>query len=29
MYGYLDFEVGSPENGPPPYFQCPMLPVKE
>lgn len=29
MYGYLDMEVGSPEGGPPPYFQCPLLPVKE
>jgi len=29
MYGYLDFELGSPEGGPPPYFQCPLLPVKE
>ena len=28
MYGYLDFTVGSPDGGPPPYFQCPLLPVK-
>lgn len=28
MHGYIDFEVGSPEGGPPPYFQCPLLPVK-
>lgn len=26
--GYLDFAVGSPEGGPPAYFQCPLLPVK-
>ena len=28
MLGHLDFEEGSPEGGPPPYFQCPLLPVK-
>lgn len=27
--GYLDFEMGSPAGGPPDYFQCPLLPVKE
>ncbi len=29
MHGFIDFEVGSPDGGPPPYFQCPLLPVKE
>lgn len=29
MHGYIDFDIGSPEGGPPPYFQCPLLPVKE
>ncbi len=27
--GHLDVELGSFEGGPPPYFQCPLLPVKE
>jgi hypothetical protein len=26
--GNVDFAPGSPEGGPPPYFQCPLLPVK-
>lgn len=25
---YLIIDAGSPPGGPPPYFQCPMLPVK-
>lgn len=29
MLGHIEFEVGSPEGGPPEYFQCPLLPVKE
>lgn len=29
MLGHVDIEEGSPEGGPPPYFQCPLLPVKE
>jgi hypothetical protein len=29
MLGHLEFEIGSPEGGPPPYFQCPLLPVKD
>ena len=28
MMGYIDYEVGPPEGGPAPYFQCPLLPVK-
>lgn len=28
LLGNMDFAPGSPEGGPPPYFQCPMLPVK-
>jgi hypothetical protein len=27
--GHLDIFVGSPVGGPPAYFQCPLLPVKE
>lgn len=27
--GHLTIEVGSPEGGPPPFFRCPLLPVKE
>jgi hypothetical protein len=26
--GHLDVVEGSPPGGPPPYFQCPLLPVK-
>jgi hypothetical protein len=26
--GHLDVGKGSPPGGPPPYFQCPLLPVK-
>jgi hypothetical protein len=26
--GYLTIAEGPPEGGPPPYFQCPLLPVK-
>jgi hypothetical protein len=26
--GHLEIVAGSPESGPPPYFQCPLLPVK-
>lgn len=26
--GHIEITAGSPEGGPPPYFQCPMLPVK-
>jgi hypothetical protein len=26
--GHLDVEKGSPDGGPPPYFSCPLLPVK-
>jgi hypothetical protein len=26
--GHLDVEKGSPDGGPSPYFQCPLLPVK-
>ena len=26
--GHLDISPGSPEGGPPDYFQCPLLPVK-
>jgi hypothetical protein len=29
MLGHLDAELGPPEGGPPPYFQCPLLPVKD
>lgn len=28
MIGNMGFAPGSPEGGPPPYFQCPVLPVK-
>ena len=28
MLGHIDIEIGSFEGGPPPYFQCPLLPVK-
>ena len=28
MLGHLELEIGPPEGGPPPYFQCPLLPVK-
>jgi hypothetical protein len=27
-FGHLDIWPGSPEGGPPPYFVCPLLPVK-
>jgi len=27
--GHLDITAGSPMGGPPAYFQCPLLPVKE
>jgi hypothetical protein len=27
--GHIETALGSPEGGPPPYFQCPLLPVKE
>ena len=26
--GNMGYHAGSPEGGPPPYFQCPLLPVK-
>ena len=26
--GHLTITAGSPEGGPPPYFECPLLPVK-
>ena len=26
--GHLDITAGSPDGGPPPFFQCPLLPVK-
>lgn len=26
--GHIDIDPGSPPGGPPPYFQCPLLPVK-
>jgi len=29
MLGHLGVAHGSPEGGPPPYFQCPLLPVKD
>jgi len=29
MLGHLEIEQGSPEGGPPQYFQCPLLPVKD
>jgi len=28
MLGHLDMTMGPPAGGPPPYFQCPLLPVK-
>jgi hypothetical protein len=28
MLGHLDYVEGPPDGGPPPYFQCPLLPVK-
>jgi hypothetical protein len=28
LLGHLTITPGSPEDGPPPYFQCPLLPVK-
>ena len=28
MAGAVTVEAGSPEGGPPPYFECPLLPVK-
>jgi hypothetical protein len=28
MLGNMAYAPGSPEGGPPPYFQCPLLPVK-